>query len=160
MSYYTQSITRLNAPRFYHFVYGWNEIFTNYLYSHKCKKNAKQNRLMFFEFWKHYMLNHSVWHFSSFVTIKIVGEPKQQYFISATNEVIESRCVQSCNSILNSMITPGVVIWLKIEVSGCGSTNSTADHFSALKFSFSIFKVESSKSLYVLELYVNWKLKV
>ena len=60
----------------------------------------------------------------------------------------------------NCHITPTVVIWLKIEVSGCGSTNSTADHFLTIRFSFSIFKVESSKSLYVLELYVNWKLKV
>ena len=46
------------------------------------------------------LLAHSVWHFLTFVTIKIVGEPKQQTLILATNEVIESRCVQSCYSLL------------------------------------------------------------
>ena len=41
------------------------------------------------------------------MTIKIVGEPKQQILILATNEVIESRCVKSCNSlilVLNNLI--------------------------------------------------------
>ena len=32
----------------------------------------------------------------------------------------------------NCHITPTVVIWLKIEVSGCGCTNSAADHFSTI----------------------------
>ena len=83
-----QTLTRLNAPSFCGFVCGWNEVllscFTNYLYSRKCKKNAKQNGLMYFEFWKHFslftfwkkfvnkknatriqnILTHSVWHFS------------------------------------------------------------------------------------------------
>ena len=33
------------------------------------------------------------------MTIKVVGEPKQQTLILTTNEVIESPCVQSCNNL-------------------------------------------------------------
>ena len=40
------------------------------------------------------------------MTIKIVGEPKQQTLILATNEVIESRCVKSCNSLAESAVSP------------------------------------------------------
>jgi hypothetical protein len=31
--------------------------FTGYLYNHKCKKNAKLNRLILFRFWWHFFLN-------------------------------------------------------------------------------------------------------
>ena len=46
------------------------------------------------------ILTHSVWHFLTFVNIKIVGEPKRHTLILATNEVIESRCVQPYNSLV------------------------------------------------------------
>ena len=83
-----QAIRRLKATGTFHELFGWNEVllfwFTNYLYSRKCEKNAKQNGLMYFEFWKHFslftfwknfvnkknatriqnILTHSVWHFS------------------------------------------------------------------------------------------------
>ena len=47
------------------------------------------------------ILTLSVWHFLTFVTIKIVGERKQQTLLLATNEEIESRCIQSCNTMLS-----------------------------------------------------------
>ena len=56
----TQAIRRLKATGTFHEFFGWNEVllfwFTPYLYSRKCEKNAKQNRLMYFEFWKHFSL--------------------------------------------------------------------------------------------------------
>ena len=81
-----QDCTTVKVKRLYRLYSGWNEVllfwFTGYLYIHKCKKNAKQNRLMYFEFWKHLLvppfflftfwkkaieiqniLTHSVWHF-------------------------------------------------------------------------------------------------
>ena len=44
-----QAIRRLKATCTFHELFGWNEVllfwFTNYLYSRKCEKNAKQNGL-------------------------------------------------------------------------------------------------------------------
>ena len=98
------SIRRLKATGTFHEDFGWNENlllwFINYFYSRKCKKNAKLNGLVnifwilviFFLFTNLFqninkknatriqnILTHSVWasvwHFLTFLTIKVVIEP-------------------------------------------------------------------------------------
>ena len=52
---FKQTIRSLKATATFHKLFAWNEVllfwFTNYLYSRKCEKNAKQNGLIYFEFW-------------------------------------------------------------------------------------------------------------
>ena len=75
--YSTQAIRRLKATSTFHELFGWNEVllfwFTNYLYIRKCEKNAKQNGLMYFEFWKHSSL-FTFW--KNFVNKKMLPEFK------------------------------------------------------------------------------------
>jgi hypothetical protein len=60
----------------------------SFFFSFVLKKFCKQKKKLP-EFKKNQnILTLSVWHFLTFVTIKIVGESKQQTLILATNEVI------------------------------------------------------------------------
>ena len=72
----------------------------SFFFSFVLKKFCKQKKKSYQNFKKNQnILTLSVWHFLTFVTIKIVDEPKQQILILATNEVIESRCAKSCDSL-------------------------------------------------------------
>jgi hypothetical protein len=79
------------------------------------------------------------------VTVK----PKQQTLILATNEVIESRCVQSCNSLV-TMLSVYQLAWAKqIKIDTCETSFKNEKVNKILYKVFEILVWQSPRPIFV-----------